>query len=42
MLGRLLADSGGADRIVTTILDWAGERRLPWALHTGPTLWREP
>jgi GntP family gluconate:H+ symporter len=32
MLGKLLADSGGADRIVTTILDWAGERRLPWAM----------
>jgi GntP family gluconate:H+ symporter len=32
MLGRLLADSGGADRIVTTILGWAGERRLPWAM----------
>lgn len=32
MLGRLLADSGGADRIVRTILDWAGARRLPWAM----------
>jgi GntP family gluconate:H+ symporter len=32
MLGKLLADSGGADRIVTTILGWAGERRLPWAM----------
>ena len=32
MLGRLLAESGGADRIVTTILGWAGERRLPWAM----------
>jgi GntP family gluconate:H+ symporter len=32
MLGRLLADSGGADRIVATILGWAGERRLPWAM----------
>jgi GntP family gluconate:H+ symporter len=32
MLGRLLADSGGADRIVDTILGWAGERRLPWAM----------
>jgi gluconate:H+ symporter, GntP family len=29
MLGKLLADSGGADRIVDTILEWAGERRLP-------------
>jgi GntP family gluconate:H+ symporter len=32
MLGKLLADSGGADRIVDTILEWAGERRLPWAM----------
>ena len=32
MLGKLLADSGGADRIVNTIIDWAGERRLPWAM----------
>jgi GntP family gluconate:H+ symporter len=32
MLGRLLADSGGADRIVDTILAWAGERRLGWAM----------
>jgi gluconate:H+ symporter, GntP family len=32
MLGRLLADCGGADRIVSTILGWAGERRLPWAM----------
>lgn len=32
MLGRLLADSGGADRVVDTILGWAGERRLTWAM----------
>jgi GntP family gluconate:H+ symporter len=32
MLGKLLADSGGADRIVDTILAWAGERRLTWAM----------
>jgi GntP family gluconate:H+ symporter len=32
MLGKLLADSGGADRIVNTILGWAGDRRLPWAM----------
>jgi GntP family gluconate:H+ symporter len=32
MLGRLLADSGGADRIVDTIVAWAGNRRLPWAM----------
>jgi len=32
MLGKLLADSGGADRIVNTIIEWAGVRRLPWAM----------
>jgi GntP family gluconate:H+ symporter len=32
ILGRLLADSGGADRIVDTILARTGERRLPWAM----------
>jgi len=32
MLGKLLADSGGADRIVDTIVSRAGERRLPWAM----------
>ncbi|HET9599075.1 MAG TPA: gluconate:H+ symporter [Anaeromyxobacteraceae bacterium] len=32
MLGKLLADSGGADRIVSTILGWGSERRLPWAM----------
>jgi GntP family gluconate:H+ symporter len=32
MLGKLLAESGGADRIVNTILGWAGDRRLPWAM----------
>jgi gluconate:H+ symporter, GntP family len=32
MLGKLLADSGGADRVVDTIVRRAGERRLPWAM----------
>ncbi len=32
MLGKLLAASGGADRIVDTILAHAGPRRLPWAM----------
>jgi GntP family gluconate:H+ symporter len=32
MLGKLLADSGGADRIVETIVSRSGERRLPWAM----------
>ncbi|WP_026426167.1 GntP family permease [Actinokineospora inagensis] len=32
MLGKLLADSGGADQIVDTILGRASGRRLPWAM----------
>jgi len=32
MLGKLLADSGGADQIVDTILGRSGHRTLPWAI----------
>ncbi len=32
MLGKLLADSGGADRIVDTILGKVGDNGLPWAM----------
>ncbi|NJC68500.1 gluconate transporter [Planosporangium thailandense] len=32
MLGKLLADSGGADRIVDTIVSRTSQRRLPWAM----------
>jgi GntP family gluconate:H+ symporter len=32
MLGKLLADSGGADRIVETIVNRTGDRKLPWAM----------
>lgn len=32
ILGKLLADSGGADQIVDTILARAGERTMPWAM----------
>jgi gluconate:H+ symporter, GntP family len=32
ILGKLLADSGGADQIVDTILARTGDRRLPWAM----------
>ncbi|GAA1887869.1 gluconate:H+ symporter [Streptantibioticus ferralitis] len=32
ILGKLLADSGGADQIVDTILARTSERRLPWAM----------
>jgi GntP family gluconate:H+ symporter len=32
MLGKLLADSGGANAIVDTIVDRVGPKRLPWAM----------
>ena len=32
MLGKLLADSGGAEQIVDTIISRAGKRALPWAM----------
>ncbi|MEP7091376.1 MAG: SLC13 family permease, partial [Nocardioidaceae bacterium] len=32
MLGKLLADSGGANRIVDTIVDRVGPAKLPWAM----------
>ena len=32
ILGRMLADSGGADQIVDTILAKAGGRAMPWAM----------
>jgi GntP family gluconate:H+ symporter len=32
MFGRLLADSGGADQIVDTIVDRSSARALPWAM----------
>ncbi|MFI0446415.1 GntP family permease [Actinomadura sp. 6N118] len=32
MFGKLLADSGGADQIVDTIVGRAGRRALPWAM----------
>ncbi|HSY24586.1 MAG TPA: gluconate:H+ symporter [Polyangiaceae bacterium] len=32
MLGRLLADSGGADRLVSSLVTRAGDRSLPWAM----------
>ena len=32
MVGKLLADSGGADQIVDTIVGRVGERGLPWAM----------
>jgi GntP family gluconate:H+ symporter len=38
MLGKLLATSGGADRIVSSLVDRAGRRSLPWAIALGATL----
>src|SRR6185312_428449 len=32
ILGKLLADSGGADQVVDTIVGRSGSRRLPWAM----------
>ena len=32
MLGKLLADSGGADRVIDTLISRAGTRWLPWAM----------
>jgi GntP family gluconate:H+ symporter len=32
MLGKMMAESGGAERIATTLIDWFGERRVHWAL----------
>jgi GntP family gluconate:H+ symporter len=32
MLGKLLADSGGADRVIDTLLAEASKRWLPWAM----------
>ncbi|WP_344660370.1 gluconate:H+ symporter [Catenulispora subtropica] len=32
MLGKLLVDSGGADRLVGAIVDRVGEKRAPWAM----------
>jgi gluconate:H+ symporter, GntP family len=32
MLGKLLAESGGADRIVDTLVTRSGKRMVPWAM----------
>ena len=32
MLGKLMAESGGATRIATTLIDRFGERRVHWAI----------
>lgn len=38
MFGKLLADSGGADQIVDTLVDRAGRRMLPWAMGAAGAL----
>lgn len=32
MLGKMLAESGGAECVAYTLLDWAGVKRLPYAM----------
>src|ERR1700754_2527778 len=32
MLGKLLAESGGAEQIATTVIHHSGKNRLPWAM----------
>jgi GntP family gluconate:H+ symporter len=32
MLGKMMAESGGADRIADTLIRFFGQRRLPWAM----------
>src|SRR5438445_4414697 len=32
MLGKMMAESGGADRIAQTMIQFLGERRVPWAM----------
>lgn len=34
MLGKMLAESGGADRIAHTLIDFFGEKRVAWAMLT--------
>lgn len=34
MLGKMMAESGGADRIASTLIEWFGDRRIPWAMMT--------
>jgi GntP family gluconate:H+ symporter len=32
MLGKMMAESGGATTIANTLIGWFGEKRLPWAM----------
>src|SRR5918996_338403 len=35
MLGKMMAESGGAARIATTLIGWFGEGPGPWAIMVG-------
>ncbi|MBT2791425.1 GntP family permease [Paraburkholderia strydomiana] len=32
MLGKMMAESGGAERIATTLINWFGEKNIHWAM----------
>src|SRR5579863_5232719 len=32
MLGKMMAESGGAERIATTLISWFGEKNIHWAM----------
>jgi GntP family gluconate:H+ symporter len=32
MLGKMMAESGGADQVARTLIRWFGEKRVPWAM----------
>jgi GntP family gluconate:H+ symporter len=32
MLGKMMAESGGAERVATTLLNWFGEKNIHWAM----------
>ncbi|MCC8393995.1 GntP family permease [Paraburkholderia sp. MMS20-SJTR3] len=32
MLGKMMAESGGAERIATTLINWFGEKHIHWAM----------
>ncbi|WP_118182191.1 GntP family permease [Paraburkholderia phosphatilytica] len=32
MLGKMMAESGGAERIATTLIEWFGEKNIHWAM----------
>ncbi|GGP23683.1 GntT/GntP/DsdX family permease [Silvimonas iriomotensis] len=34
MLGKMMAESGGAERIARTLIDWFGEKNVHWAMVT--------